>query len=323
MQGFLRSEAERVAQRQLPEKAVESRWLARDGWPVRRVDWPAPQRPRGSLLFVPGRGDFLEKYLESLNHWSESGWQVTALDWRGQALSGRLGADSVTGHVADFATWVADLAAFWANWSSQAPAPHVLIAHSMGGHLALRAVAEGQVRPAALVLSAPMLGFVRHGLPPVLSRLFARIMCALGDPRRPAWGSGEKPGQPPANRSALLTHDADRYADELWWREHRPGLGMGPPSWGWLSAALASMQRLDRRDTLAKVTVPTFIAATDADRLVDWHAIERASRWIPGAQLLRFGAEARHELLREADPIRTQVIAAIDDFLDRAAPSPK
>ena len=157
----------------------------------------------------------------------------------------------------------------------------------------------------------------------MLSRLLARLMCALGDPRRPAWGAGEKPGQPPANRSALLTHDEARYADELWWREHRPGLGMGPPSWGWLRAALASMQRLDRRDTLARVKVPTFIAATDADRLVDWHAIARASHWIPGAQLLRFGPEARHEVLREADPIRDRVIAAIDDFLDRAAPRPK
>ena len=327
MQGFLRSETERLAQRRLPEKAEESRWVARDGWPIRRVDWPAPAEHRGSLLFVPGRGDFLEKYLESLNHWNKRGWQVTALDWRGQALSGRLGADSVTGHIEDFATWVADLAAFWADWTAQTPGPHVLVAHSMGGHLALRAVAESQVRPDALVLSAPMLGFVRHGLPPVLSRLVARVMCTLGDPRRPAWGrngqGGEKPGQPPAGREALLTHDAARYVDELWWREHRPGLGMGPPSWGWLRAALASMQGLDRREALARVDVPVFIAATDADRLVDWGAIDRASRWIPGAQLLRFGPEARHELLREADPIRDRVIAAIDDFLDRAAPSPK
>ena len=32
-----------------------------------------------------------------------------------------------------------------------------LVGHSMGGHLCLRAVAERQVRPDALILSAPML----------------------------------------------------------------------------------------------------------------------------------------------------------------------
>lgn len=323
MQGFLQGSPERIAQRALPEKAEESRWIAGDGWPIRRVDWPMPKVSRGSLLFVPGRGDFLEKYLDSLNHWHDSGWQVTALDWRGQALSGRLGTDSLTGDVDDFATWVADLSAFWAEWAAATPGPHVLVAHSMGGHLALRAVAEGRVRPQALVLSAPMLGFVRHGLPPILSRLLARVMCALGDPRRAAWGSGEKPGQPPANRIALLTHDADRYADELWWRDRRPGLGMGPPSWGWLRAALASMRVLDRKEALARIAIPVFIAATDADRLVDWGAIARAAHWISGARLLRFGPEARHELLREADPVRDKVIAAIDDFLDEAAPVPK
>lgn len=311
------------ARRTLAPECTESRWFAADGWPIRRVDWPVPQAPRGSLLFVPGRGDFLEKYLETLNHWSARGWAVTALDWRGQALSGRLGADSLTGHVDDFATWVGDLAAFWAEWRGERPGPHVLAAHSMGGHLALRAVAEGRIAPAALVLSAPMLGFVRHGVPPVLFRGFAAAMCALGDPRRPAWGSGEKPGQAPPDRVALLTHDADRYADEAWWRDHRPGLGMGPPSWGWLRAALASMAGLDRRAVLARVAVPVFIAATTADRLVDFGAIARAARWIPGAKFLRLGDEARHEVLREADPVRDRVIAAIDDFLDHAAPLAK
>jgi len=327
MEPVSRPAGQPAERRALPAKAEEFRWFARDGWPLRQVDWPDSEPVRGSLLFLPGRGDFLEKYLESLDHWSKRGWAVTAIDWRGQALSGRLGADSHTGHVDDFATWVEDLAAFWSEWTATRPGPHVLVAHSMGGHLALRAVAQGRVAPAGLVLTAPMLGFVRHGVPGALYRPLARlataVMCALGDPRRPAWGSCEKPGQAPADRIDLLTHDAARYADEAWWRERRPGLGMGAPSWGWLRAALASMRLIDRREVLARVAVPTFIAATSADRLVDPAAIERAARWIPHAQLLRFGPEARHELLREADPVRMAVVAAIDEFLDRAAPGPK
>ncbi|MBO0748969.1 MAG: alpha/beta hydrolase, partial [Porphyrobacter sp.] len=225
--------------RAIPAHARESRWVAPDGYAIRRIDWPEPEnRARGSLLFLPGRGDAYEKYLETLEHWHRRGWRVTALDWRGQAGSGRLGADAVTGHIDDYAQWIDDLAAFWREWSAERPGPHVLAGHSMGGHLALRAVAERRVRPDALILSAPMLGFLPQWLPDPLKRLVARAMCRVGDPRRPAWKWSEKPGEVPEKRALLLTHDADRYADELWWRERRRELKMGPGSWAWVRAGL-------------------------------------------------------------------------------------
>lgn len=309
--------------REVPKYVVESQWFASDGWALRRADWPRPEHPRGALLFVPGRGDFFEKYLETLDHWFRRGWAVTALDWRGQGLSGRLGADQTTGHIDDFALWVNDLGAFWAEWGKVTPGPYVLVGHSMGGHLALRAVAETRVTPDALVLSAPMLGLITHGLPAALFHWVAKLMCALGDPRRPAWKWSEKPGEVPADRSALLTHDPARYADELFWRKARPGLVMGPGSWGWLRAAITSLRGLDRRDVLSRVTVPIFIIATAADKLVASAAIDRAARWLPNANILRFGKEARHEILREADPVRQRALAAIDEFLDRVGPAPK
>ena len=40
---------------------------------------------------------------------------------------------------------------------------------------------------------------------------------------------------------------------------------------------------------------------------------------MPRAELLRFGAEAAHEILREADPVRDQALERIDEFLDRAS----
>jgi lysophospholipase len=181
-------ESEAFDRRAIPSDAREGRWLAPDGHALRRIDWPESEtRARGSLLFLPGRGDAYEKYLETLAHWHAQGWAVTAIDWRGQAGSGRLGADTVTGHVGDFADWLADLAAFWRRWTDERPGPHVLAGHSMGGHLALRAVAEGSVRPDALVLSAPMLGFLPGWLPHAVQRLAAGLMCRAGDPRRPAW----------------------------------------------------------------------------------------------------------------------------------------
>lgn len=306
--------------RAIPPGASEGHWLAADGLRLRRIDWPADSAaPRGSLLFLPGRGDCYEKYLESLNHWHGRGWTITSMDWRGQAGSGRQGLDGLTGHIADFAIWVADLARFWGDWVATTPGPHVVVAHSMGGHLALRALADGQIAPAAMVLTAPMLDLHRLGVPLALVQAAAHVLGGLGDRRRPAWGPVEKPGAIPDQRIKLLTHDAARYADEQWWRQQRPYLLMGAPSWGWLEQALVSIRHMETPGLLEQVKTPVLLFATSADRLVAPAAIARAAKRLPQGELVRFGAEAAHELLREADPVRLKVWAAIDDFWDRQA----
>ncbi len=235
-----------IDRRSIPLAASEDTWTAEDGHTLRRIDWPGSiDKPRGSILFVPGRGDTYEKYLESLEEWHRDGWRVTALDWRGQAASGRLGNDAVTGHIDDFTTWTRDLKYFWQGWIEDAPGPHVLAGHSMGGHLIMRALVDGDVSPDAAVLSAPMLGMNGPPLPlPVLHGV-AKIMTKIGHPMRPAWKWSEKPGELPADRVNLLTHDPDRYEDESHWRETRPDLVMGPASWCWVERSYASWRRLE------------------------------------------------------------------------------
>lgn len=310
--------------RRIPDGARESRWCAGDGHLIRQLDWGPPAgTTRGSLLFLCGRGDAYEKYLEALEHWRGQGWQTGAAEWRGQGGSGRLGRDATTGHVDDFALWLDDLAAFWRDWTARHPGPHVLAGHSMGGHLVLRALAEGMLdpAPAACVLSAPMLDIGPDALPPLLKRALAATMVRVGDPRRPAWKASERPGDGPLSRQSLLTHCDDRYADELWWRGERPELEMGPASWGWIAGAVRSIRRLNRAGVLEAVTTPCCMVATGADRLVSPRAIRRAAARLPHAELRWFGPEARHEILREVDAVRLPALAAIDGFLDREIPA--
>ena len=305
----------------IPAGAHEGVWHARDGHPIRRIDFAAGAAPRGSLLFLPGRGDTYEKYLETLAHWAQRGWQVCAIDWRGQAGSGRCGADAQTGHIDDFAIWIADLAAFWADWRAQTPGPHALVAHSMGGHLALRALAERVVDPYACVLSTPMLGFFGWGLPLWAQHKLARAHVALGDPRRPAWKVGVQSAALQAKRMLLMTHDSRRYAEEAWWKVERPYLSMGSASWGWMERALASMQGLAAPGVLESVQIPVQLFTTRADGLVSHSAILAAARRLPHGECVQFGREARHELLREADGVRDRVLAAIEHFLAQHRPA--
>ncbi|WP_335682323.1 alpha/beta hydrolase [Porphyrobacter sp. HT-58-2] len=289
------------------------------------MDWPGAEHSdaspaRGSILFLPGRGDFYEKYLETLEQWHRAGWRVTASDWRGQAGSGRLGRDAVTGHIEDFGIWIDDLAFLWDRWTRETPGPHMIAAHSMGGHLVLRALSERRIVPQAAVLSAPMTGMNGPPLPLAMLHAVAKLMCAVGDPMRQAWKWSEKPGELPSGRATLLTHDPERYADEVWWREHRPQLVMGPASWRWVERAYASWGKLEQRAVLEGVATPVLILSTASDKLVSHAANLRAARRLPKGEMVAFGAEAHHEILREVDAVRDAAMAAIAEFLGRVAP---
>lgn len=310
-----------IDRRAIPAGAVESRWNAADGWPLRRIDWMADGPPRGSILFMPGRGDIYEKYLETLAHWQAQGWNVTSADWRGQGGSGRMSDHQYVGHIHDFSQWIDDIAGFWADWVVSRPGPYVVVGHSMGGHLIARAIQEKRITPDAAVLSAPMLGLKGLGLPLSVGHMVTKLMRGLGKPERPAWKVSEKPASPLAIRQTLLTHDDDRYQDELWWWAERPELVMGPASWHWVERAYESIIRLNAPGAWEKVKVPMLLIGTSADQLVDNKATVAAAARIPGAELLSFGREARHEVLREVDPIRDRILATIDDFLARKAPA--
>lgn len=301
--------------RTIPADAHVEMQEAPDGWPLRRIRWGDPAAPaRGSILFVGGRGDHFEKYLETLEDWRRRGWQVESVDWRGQGGSGRVVADRHVGDITSFAVWIDDIAAYAADWRRRTPAPHVMIGHSMGGHLLLRALAEARICVDAAVLVAPMLGFTAP-YPNGIGLAVARLMCTIGRPERAAWKVSEKPGSPMPLRQNLLTHDPDRYADELWWQDHDPMLKLGPASWRWVREAYASFLHLAQPGLLETVTQPLLILSASADKLVSARATAQAAQRIASARLHAYGAEAAHELLREADAVRTDALDRIDAFL--------
>lgn len=310
-----------IDRRAIPAAANETIWYAGDNWPIRRIDW-SKERPqvRGSLLFLPGRGDHYEKYLETLDYFHAEGWLVTAVDWRGQGGSGRLLADPGVGHIDDFSTWIADLKILYFKWKAERPGPHVVIAHSMGGHLTMRALVEKAIDPDAVVLSAPMLGIQTGGLPLRLNHAFAKLMVKMGRGEQSAWKISEKPMSPMSMRGRMLTHDADRYNDELAWWDLRPEVKLGPPSWNWLERAMDSIRNLDEPGLLEQVKTPILLLATTGDQLVSTKRIIVDSKRLPNAELLLFGKEAAHELLREADLVRDKCISRINQFLDLHAP---
>ena len=287
---------------------------------MRRFLWePETGTPRGSILFQAGRGDFVEKYLETYAHFHRQGWRVSGFDWRGQGGSGRLHADRLVGHAASFDPLLDDLDSFVMQWRAANPAPHVLIGHSMGGHLVLRLLAERRAVPDAAVLVAPMLGLNTGPIPAVVARALARTLCLMGLTDRQAWREGNRPTRFDIARKANLTSCDARYADEAWWKAKQPELALATPSWGWLAAAYESIARLDQGGALERIETPILLLGAKHDRLVSAAAIRRTAARLKNARLI-MSEKGAHELLREVDDLRLPLLVEIDHFLDEKAP---
>jgi lysophospholipase len=86
----------------VPEGAVSGRINTCDGVGLRFAHWQDSLKRRGTICLFPGRGEFIEKYFETVRDLRIRGFAVAALDWRGQGFSDRLLPDPRKGHVHDF-----------------------------------------------------------------------------------------------------------------------------------------------------------------------------------------------------------------------------
>lgn len=297
-----------LVRRRLPHDMAVAPWTAPCGWNLRSFRLPAKGTAKGEILFLGGRGDFFEKYLEAFDGWRSVGWTVSGFDWRGQGGSGRTHhADAC--HIDDFATFVADLEAFASSWQSQGGGPHIAIGHSMGAHVLLKAIATDRLEFDGIVLLSPMLGIRAGPLRGRAMHALASIGRAPPLRRRPIWGGQRSPAP------GRVTSCPERQADKLWWKSVQPELGRGGPTWGWLAAANRSIAELQRTLRARPVAVPGLLLAAANDPIVDPAAIDRAAQLLP---TLDYGLihGAGHELLRERDGPRGECQSRIAAFLD-------
>jgi lysophospholipase len=184
----------------------------------------------------------------------------------------------------------------------------------MGGHILLRAAAEGLAVFDGIVLLSPMVG-LRTGL--LRGRPFNRL-AAFGNLRpirdRPIWTGAASP------MPGRITSCAERHADKVWWKAQCPDLARGAPTWGWLAAAVRSMALLDRTLDDQPLTTPGLILSAAQDPIIDVAAIRRIRGLLSNFDYATIDG-AGHELLREADVPRLNCMCRIGDFLDRRASS--
>ncbi|SIS71057.1 alpha/beta fold hydrolase [Paracoccus saliphilus] len=264
--------------------------------------------PVGGVLLFPGRTEYIEKYAPFARKLTDAGYEVLAIDWRGQGLSDRLLDDPRPGHIREFKDYQRDVIEMVVAASQvDLPKPWHLLAHSMGGCIGLAALFD-ELPVSSAVFSAPMWGIEPHGIPRPVALAVTSLAKRLGLGERPTPGTGAKGTYflDEAFGSNLLTGDLGEWTRLLHEAAAWPDLTIGGASFQWLGEALRECARLS---ALPSPDLPVTVSVGDKEKIVSSQAIrDRAGRW-DDSRLLEF-EDCRHEVVMEVPDLRNRFLEA-------------
>lgn len=278
----------------------------------------------GLCLILNGQTEFIEKYFEVIDEFRARGFSVITFDWRGQGGSDRLLPDRRKAHIDDFAEYDQDLDTIIRGAVKPLAAARnikpVVIAHSMGGNILLRRLHDVQDEFAAAILSAPMVGIKPRGVPWWLVERIADRLNRNGPSQDFVWGMGKRDQLKLPFALQIVTSDPKRYARNQALLGADPELRLNGPTWGWLGAALHSIDRLEASGYAEAIETPALVIGAGRDRVCDTKAAQALAARMPHAEFVEI-ADAQHEILMERDPLRAEWWAAADAFLKKNAPA--
>ena len=273
---------------------------------------------KGTVVIVCGRGDFIERYFETINDLAARGYGVAIFDFRDQGGSARRNRNFYRDRIRRFAEYDADLTAVMNQMVlPDCLPPYYALGHSTGGLVVLRAL-KRRIWFERAVLSAPLLGLRRGAWPKFAVRVLPTLMTALGLGSVFVPGQARRPLRAEDFLDNPLTSDKKRFLRSTAILEQEPRLGLGGATFGWIGAALDSLRDIDSLRKPGAVRIPVLIVAAGRDRVVDTGA---ARRFATDSERLAFVSigEARHDLLSEVNEVREQFLAAFDSFLEGGA----
>jgi lysophospholipase len=298
----------------VPDNFVTGALKTPDGVTLRFARWQPPAGRKGTVCILQGRGEWIEKYFETVRDLRARGFAVAALDWRGQGLSDRALTDRHKGYVGDFSEYDSDLETFMREIVlPDCPPPLFALGHSTGATVLIRAAAKGRRWFDRMVLTAPLIGLTGFAATPT-ARIVVRAMrlAGFGSMYVPKGEVGVMESRPFIGN--ILTSDPVRYARNAAILEAEPALALGPPTVAWADAAFRAMRTMQERSYPSHIRQPMLIIAAGNDAVVSNTAIEDFAGLLrSGSQLVVSGAN--HELMMEQDRYRAQFWAAFDAYV--------
>ncbi|MBA4118009.1 MAG: hypothetical protein C0514_03835 [Candidatus Puniceispirillum sp.] len=278
---------------------------------VRVGHWPAaaPHKQTLTLVFLQGRGSFLEKNEALMETFAGLGFDTYAIDLPGQGGSTRLLPGTQKGHVDDFERYLSAIDAFIQDKKNV-----LLVGVSLGGHLALRAGYDAPPNIKGIVAIVPMIDVYTDNYPKWSARAMCSTMVRLG------FGTRYAPGKGDFNPRNYLFETNDETSDPVRFSELRTAmlthkdLISGGPTCGWINEAYKSMDHLQDAAYLARITPPVLLVTAGADTIVDTRFDASSCARMARCQH-KVIEGARHNIPYEKDALRTSLLHAMMDFV--------
>lgn len=232
--------------------------------------------PKGTVLFIPGRGDSLELREGVGRRIARHAAEVVMVELRGQGGSGRLGRHPDAVHIDDFEQHIHDIE----NAIRGLDELH-LVAHSMGGLLGAHMLARKPHRFASAAISSPMWRFTQ---PLAVVRALAAAARAVG--LRTNFAAGERSFDLATcveMRTGSTGPSPDRELEHF--AENHPDLVRGGSTWGWVAAAARCMSALDGAP-LEQFSGRLVVGSCGADRTVSLSAHRRIAGRFPRGRVI-------------------------------------
>ncbi|WP_394132594.1 alpha/beta fold hydrolase [Shewanella maritima] len=305
-----------------PTSAQQSFWLlveqgrftAKDGVELAYCVASHPNNKQ-AIVISNGRVESYLKYQEIIFDLFHQGYDVYAIDHRGQGLSQRMTTNPQQGFVYDFNEYVDDLELFIDEQVRPKQYQHLhCLAHSMGSAIATLLMAKQPKWFSSAVFSAPMFGIQL----PVHKNIIIWLANILNTCRRQdelykanyiIAGTDYQPDSFAKNK---LTHSQARYHVYRDLYEANPQIQLGAPTNQWLLEAIKAADECVLLS--AGITTPRLILQAEAEKIVCNKSQDACLNVNCSKVIIK---DAFHEVLIETDARRNHALNETLAFMKR------
>lgn len=268
---------------------------------------PAKTAAGPFILFLLGRGEWIEKYEFLYDQLYEHlGQRVVIVDHLGQGGSG-----GVPSHIESYREYT-DLIKQLLDGGFRRQS-YAIIAHSMGGLIALYGTLTGTLQPTRIVLASPLLGLPQQPVPRLIAKPLSGLLTRAG---LGGLSSGVKLETSYLFHKNRLTSDNEKYQ-----LLKRTPYAIPAPTMAWVKASFAACELIHYDRYLMTLSVPVLVlygsdeAVVSAPSIIRWCRIAR--RLSTSTLNLVCIPGAKHELFFESDAIFATVFTKTKSFLSR------
>ena len=282
-----------------------------------RFGYLQADNPRAVAVIVTGFREFGEKYFEVVRDLHERDFDVWQMDWRGQGGSDHYLPDTQKVWYQGYDRDANDLQQFATEIVvPRDGAPMFVVAHSMGGHIALRHLHTYPETFSFAVITAPMLGIHTGGVPKWLANLLAWGGSIVKAEAHTIGSSAWKYDADFAVEDSFKSTDSVRYRVQQDYEQLKPALRLGGATYGWFRNASREMAELNKKNYLLGIEHPILMTSSGNDQIVLSDQVDRACSLMKACELYPI-ANAKHEIWMEHDDFRDPWWMRVDAFVEQ------